>query len=88
MASPRRQTFKPGPKGGRDASAVIFWGKVGGREELGDQCEWREATPEDSSQATVRSSDSVLRELEMKEKMDRTGSILKAGLLLGPDCGL
>ena len=24
----------------------------------------------------------------MKEEMDRTGSILKAGLHLGPDCGL
>ena len=49
MASPRRQTFKPGPKGGGDASAAIFWGKVGELEELGDQYGWREATPEDSS---------------------------------------
>jgi len=29
-----------------------------------------------------------LREVCLKEETDRTGSILKAGLHLGPDCGL
>ena len=28
------------------------------------------------------------REVLLKEETDRTGSILKAGLHLGPDCGL
>ena len=30
----------------------------------------------------------VKQEMAMKEETDRTGSILKAGLHLGPDCGL
>ena len=29
-----------------------------------------------------------LDRLRVKEETDRTGSILKAGLYLGPDCGL
>ena len=31
---------------------------------------------------------SVTSDLPLKEETDRTGSILKAGLHLGPDCGL